>query len=176
MSLSRPPSKRKLSKALPIVRPKPVKPPKLGRPPGLPDATKLLPPAPRTRRPHLVDQRYDWGSLADLVHENSKHGPLPRVVTKPPPSETSGQDLRRRIAALGLHATSFGRRNGISHHTVYTDYFNLPAGAVPTKIERLVEFEETLAQIADLIDEDELSAETLRMCLAAMLDQQIRRM
>lgn len=80
-------------------------------------------------------------------------------------------DLRRRIALLGLSVNQFANRAGIPNSALYVK------GRVPLHVERLLQFEEFLAALADALDRPVVGkVSTLRHDVEAALMAQVKRL
>lgn len=135
----------------------------------------MLPPPPKAQRvPRVVEKGFVWDDLQKVMRLNSAHG-FARVVHEALIQPVSGRDLRRRIHALGLTATQFARRHGMTVSSLY-DMTHYPAGALLTRYIRLVEFEEFMDGVATILEDEKMTAETIRSQLGTMLDEQISRL
>lgn len=148
-----------------VTRPKPAKKKRL---------KSLLPPPPKTRRPHLVDKKFAWEDLEKVLRGNSAHG-FQRVEHERVIHPVSGLDMRRRIHALGFSVTQFARRHGMNA-AVWYEMTHYPAGALLTRYIRLVEYEETLAAVADILEATDLTADDIRARLDTMLTEAASRL
>lgn len=133
----------------------------------------LLPPDPKTRRPRLVEKGFSWEDMEKVLRGNSAHG-FPHVEPERVILPVSGRDLRRRIHALGFTVTRFARRHGMAADMFY-NMTHYPAGAILTRHIRLLEYEETLAAMADILEAD-LTLEQVRSRLEAILDDAATRL
>lgn len=158
----------------PIVPKKPKKRRKKhGRKAG--GGSGLMPPHPKRGRVHVVPGSFVWEDLQRALKANSAHG-VPRVEHERKIEQVSGLDVRRRIRALGFTVTQFGRRHGVSGATFY-DMTHLPAGMVLTRYLRLIEFEEFLAAVVDILEDDpDMSADDMRAKLDALLTRAAERL
>lgn len=152
--------------------PKPNKLAKRGRKSGGPSG--LMPPHPKTKRPHLVEKSFAWEDLQKVLRQNSAHG-IPRVQEESKVQAVSGLDLRRRIHALGFTVTQFARRHGMAASMFY-DMTHFPAGMLLTRHIRIVEYEELLASIADILEDEKLTAEEIRGRLDTLLSEAAERL
>lgn len=134
----------------------------------------LLPPSPKTRRPHLVRKDFDWDDLQKVLRGNSAHGfqrAEHNVVVEP----VSGLDMRRRIHALGFTVTQFARRHGLTAAQFY-EMTHYPAGMILKRHITLLEHEEVLAGIADILETADMTTEEVRGRLEAMLNRAAARL
>lgn len=134
----------------------------------------VMPPKPKTRRPRIADKSVVWEDLEKVLRQNSAHGVQPihhEKVINP----ISGLDFRQRVYALGFTVTQFARRHSVSPNVIY-EMTHYPAGAILTRYLRMLEHEETLAALADILEQPDLTADEIRARLEKIIDEAAARL
>lgn len=148
-----------------------------------PRVLQKLPPAGT----HDARRAYDWFQLQESVRAHSARGPSPRplegaeergtrgnIRVPPRPSLLSGSEVKERVNALGLSGRQFASRSRIAESGVQ-HFFKASPGQIPGWFIRLLEFEEFMADLADLLDTP-MTNPRLRHGLAALLEEQVSKM
>lgn len=125
-------------------------------------------PKPKVRSPRLVAETAVWDDLERVMRQNSAHG-IPRVEHERIIHPVSGREFRERIYNLGFSVTHFARRHDVTPSVIY-GLTHAPAGMILTRYIRMLEYEETLATIADVLEDPGITLEDVRLRLGKLLE------